>query len=317
MWHEGLLFKLKRNGINSKVLNLANRNQRVHLNGSESGWGIVASGVPQGSVLRPLLFKIYINDLENGIKSHTQFFSDETSLFTIVKDQDISALELNHDLHLISQWAYQWKRSFNPDPTKQAVQVVFTRKSKQIDHPRIYFNDIEVKTVNDHKHLGLILHSKLSFISHINEKISKAHKELGIIKSLSRFLSVKTLDLIFKLYVRPHLDFCDVIFHIPSITNPFDSSINLNYLMNTFERIQYHAAPAITGSWEGTNLNKIQEGLALFMRIKRIIILVIPFVISVTSVNVLKISSTFSSTAYVLQKLHNFFYKHRPCSILR
>ena len=60
--------------------------------------------------------------------------------------------------------------SFNPDPTKQAVQVVFTRKSKRIDHPKIYLNDIEVKTVNDRKHLGLILDSKLSFISHINER---------------------------------------------------------------------------------------------------------------------------------------------------
>ena len=107
--------------------------------------------------------------------------------------------------------------SFNPDLTKQAVQVVFTRKSKQIDHPKIYFNNNEVKTVNDHKHFGLILDSKLSFISHINEKISKAHKGLGIIKSLFRFLSVRTLDLIFKLYIRPHLDFCDVIFHITSI----------------------------------------------------------------------------------------------------
>ena len=152
-------------------------------------------------------FLIYINDLENSIKSHINFFAGDTSLFTIVKDPDISALELNQDLHLISQWAYQWKMSFNPDPTKQAVQVVFTRKSKQIDHPKIYFNDIEVKTVNDHKHLGLILDSKLSFISHINEKIWKAHKGLGIIKSLSRFLSVKTLDLIFKLYIQPILIF--------------------------------------------------------------------------------------------------------------
>ena len=178
-----------------------------------------------------------------------------------IEDPDISALELNQDLHLISQWTYQWKMSFNPDPTKQAVQVVFTRKSKQIDHPKIYFNNNEVKTVNDHKHLGLILDSKLSFISHINEKISKAHKGLGIIKPLSRFLSVKTLDLIFKLYIRP-LDFCDVIFHIPSITNPFDSSIHLSYLMHTLERIQYHAALAITGSWKGTNLNKIYDELS-------------------------------------------------------
>ena len=267
VWHEGLLFKLKQNGINGKLLNLlknylANRNQRVLLNGFESGWGIVESGVPQGSVLGPLLFLIYINDLENSIKSHVKKIAGDTSLFTIVKDPDISALKLNHDLHLISQWAYQWKMSFNPDPTKQAVQVIFMRKSKQIDHPKIYFNDIEVNTVNDHDHLGLILDSKLSFISHINEKISKAHKGLDIIRSLFRFLlSVKTLDLIFKLYIRPHLGFCDVIFHIPSITNPFDSSINLNYLMNTLERVQYHAALAITGSWKRTNLNRIYDEL--------------------------------------------------------
>ena len=168
VWHEGLLFKLKQNGINGKLLNLlksylANRHQRFLLNGSESEWGIVESGVPQGSVLGPLLLLIYINDLENGIKSHINCFAHDTSLFTFVKDPDISALELNQDLHLISQWAYQWKMSFNPDPTKQAIQVVFTRKSKQIDHFKIYFNDIEVKTVNDHKHLGLIFDSKLSF----------------------------------------------------------------------------------------------------------------------------------------------------------
>ena len=130
VWHEGLLFKLKQNGTNGKILNLlksylANRHRRVLLNGSESGWGIVESGVPQGSVLVPLLFLIYINDLENGIKSHINIFADDTSLFTIVKDPDIFALELNQDLHLISQCAYQWKMSFNPDATKQAIQVVF------------------------------------------------------------------------------------------------------------------------------------------------------------------------------------------------
>ena len=113
------------------------------------------------------------------------FFADDTSLFSVVNDPNASTLDLNHELNLISQWAYQWKMSFNPDPTKQAVQVVFLRKSKQIDHAKIYFNDIEVKTVNDHKHLGLILDAKLSFASHINEKISKTHKGLGIIKSLS------------------------------------------------------------------------------------------------------------------------------------
>ena len=127
--------------------------------------------------------------------------------------------------------------NFNPDPTKQEVQVVFSRKFIQSDQPKMYLNDIEVKTVDNHKHL--ILDTKLVFASHINVKILRACEGLGIIKSLCRFLSVRTLDQIFKMYIRPHLDFCDVIYHIPSITNPFDYAINLNYLMNTLERIQY------------------------------------------------------------------------------
>ena len=78
-WHEGLLFKLKQNDISGRLLNLLkndleNRKQRVFLNGCESEWGVIESGVPQGSVLGPLLFLIYINDLENGIKSQVKFF---------------------------------------------------------------------------------------------------------------------------------------------------------------------------------------------------------------------------------------------------
>ena len=183
------------------------------------------------------------------------------ALFSVVTDPAISALELNHDLDLISQWAYQWKMSFNPDPTKQAVQVLFSRKSKPLDHPNIYFNNIEVKCVHEHKHLGLVLDSKLSFNSHINEKISKASKGIGVLKSMSRYLSVQTLDKIYKMYIRPHFDFCDVIYHIPSIMNPFCSEINLNYLMNTLERMQYKAALAVSGTWQGTNLSKIYDEL--------------------------------------------------------
>ena len=97
VWHEGLLFKLRQNGINGKLINLlkshlSNRKQRVHINGSESDWGEIESGVPQGSVLGPLLFLIYINDLEIGIKSHIKFFADDTSLFSIVGDPNTSSL---------------------------------------------------------------------------------------------------------------------------------------------------------------------------------------------------------------------------------
>ena len=92
----------------------------IVLNGQTSSWRPVLAGVPQGSILGPLLFLVYINDLPNGLKSKAKLFADDTSLFTIVKDKNGSADVLNNDLLLISKWAYDWKMLFNPDPKKPA-----------------------------------------------------------------------------------------------------------------------------------------------------------------------------------------------------
>ena len=100
------------------------------LNGFPADYSTIESGVPQGSVLGPLLFLIYINDLEKNIKSNVKFFADDTMLFSIVNDPLISANELNHDLKIINQWAYQWKMEFNPHPNKQATEVLFSCKKK-------------------------------------------------------------------------------------------------------------------------------------------------------------------------------------------
>ena len=258
VWHEGLIFKLKQNGIEGKLLTLfqnylSNRKQRVVINGSESNWGDIKAGVPQGSVLGPLLFLVYINDLEEGIKSSVKFFADDTSLFSIVHDPLVSAEELNYDLDLINKWAYQWKMSFNPDPTKQAEEILFSRKLKSPDHPPIYFNNIEVKRVSDHKHLGLTLDSKLSFAKHISEKISIARKGIGVIRHLAPYLPLKSRDQIFKMYVRPHLDYCDIIYHIPV---PINDSLTPNHQMKALESTQYQAALAVTGTWKGTSQKK-------------------------------------------------------------
>ena len=94
-------------------------------------WRPVLAGVPQGSMLAPLLFLIYINDLPNELKSNVKLFADDRSLFTIVKDKNESANTLNNDLMLISKWAYNWKMPFNPDLSKPAQEVLFSRK-KQI-----------------------------------------------------------------------------------------------------------------------------------------------------------------------------------------
>ena len=160
------------------------------LNGSYSDFSSVESGVPQGSVLGPLLFLVYINDLKRNIKSNVKFFADDTMLFSMVKNPELSANDLNHVLGVIHQWAHQWKLEFNPHPTKQATKVFFSCKTSNPNHPHIMFNGTVVAKINEQKHLGLILDSNLSFKKHINEKIIKgAKKNFGIIKHLSIFFT--------------------------------------------------------------------------------------------------------------------------------
>ena len=176
--------------------------------------------MPQGSILGPLFFLVYINDLAVGLKYNVKLFADDTSLFTVVGDSNTAANDMNDDLDLISQWAHTWRMSFNLDPKKQAVELTFSRKKIEIDHPVILFNNIPVKKVVEHRHLGIILDSKLSFSAlgsaHIKSAISKTRKGIGLLKYLSKYLPRHTLNELYKLYVRPHLDYGDVIYHIPA-----------------------------------------------------------------------------------------------------
>ena len=109
--HEGLFYKLKSMGISVELYNLlekylSGRFQRVILNDQHSSWNPILAGVPQGSILGPLLFLMYINDLTNELISNLNVFHDDTFLFTIVKDINESASILNNDLLLISKWAF-------------------------------------------------------------------------------------------------------------------------------------------------------------------------------------------------------------------
>ena len=94
-------------------------------------------------------------------------------LFSIVKDPHITANDLNHDLDIISKWAHQWKLEFNPDPLKQAAEVIFSCKKTPPIHPQIFFYGTAVIKVKEHKHLGLLLESNLSFTKHLTDKIIK------------------------------------------------------------------------------------------------------------------------------------------------
>ena len=142
------------------------------LNGQLSSWSNIESGVPQGSILGPLLFLIYINDLSEGLTTNAKLFADNVSLFSVVDNINLSATNLNSDVSKINAWAKQWKMTFNPDPNKQAQEVIFSRKIKKTSHPPLTFNNNSVKQVQFQKHLGVYLDSRSDFREHLqNTKI--------------------------------------------------------------------------------------------------------------------------------------------------
>ena len=170
VWHKGLIFKLSQKGISGDLLDilsdfLNDREQRV-INGQKSTWENVNAGIPQGSILGPLLFLIYINDLSSDLSSKTKLFADDTSLFNLAHDINTSANELNNDSKKVSNWAFHWKMSFNPDTSKQAQKVIFSRKLKKVTRPPLVFNNANVSQCKSQKHLGIILDSKLKFEDH-------------------------------------------------------------------------------------------------------------------------------------------------------
>ena len=166
---------------------------------------------------------------------------------------------MNHELDAIQQWANQWKLEFYPDPNKQATEVSFSCKISNPSHPQIMFNGTVVSKMNEHKHLGLLLDSSLSFKKHLNEKIIKAKKNLGIIKHLSIYLPRKTLDQMFKALIRSRLDYSDIIYHMPSVQTQF--GVTITDLMEKAERKQYQAALVVTGAWQGSSRSKVYEEL--------------------------------------------------------
>ena len=110
VWHKGLIFKLQSIGISGNLLEwftdyLANRKQRVCLNGHASSWKTPNAGVPQGSILGSLLFIIYINDIVNHIRTNIRLFADDTTLYEIIDDPLLTGININIDLRTIMSWA--------------------------------------------------------------------------------------------------------------------------------------------------------------------------------------------------------------------
>ena len=142
---------------------------------------------------------------------------------------------------------------FNPDLTKQAQEVIVSRRNIETDHPTIYLNEAPVAHTICQKNLGMHLDEALDFNHHIDQKIAKANKGIELIRKLALVLPRQSLITIYKSFIRPHLDYGGIIYHEP----------NNESSCNSIERVQYNATLAITGAIKWTSQLKIYNELGL------------------------------------------------------
>ena len=153
VWHRGLIFKLESIGVSDSLLlwfksYLADRKQRVVLPGAVSAWKYIKAGVPQGSILGPLLFLIYINDIVADIHSSIRLFADDKSLYIIVDNPQQAAILLNADLAKIHLWASRWLVSFNPSKS-ESMTFFYANKTNLLEYSNVVWDNCTQYESND------------------------------------------------------------------------------------------------------------------------------------------------------------------------
>ena len=244
VWHRGLLFKLRQHGIAGSLLKwisdyLSDRTQRVAVKSCVSSTRSVNAGVPQGSVLGPLLFLIYVNDIADSLLSLTRLFADDSSLFYSTSSiLDLQGI-INHDLQILSAWAKQWLVNFNPLKTEG---ILFTLK-RMFNLPQIFFDGIPINFVTDHKHLGLTFNNKGRWGKHIENIVTSASKIIGIMRKLKYSFSRQALNQIYMSYVLPILEYSSIVWDNCTV-----------YEAEALEKLQNEAARIVTGLTRSVSL---------------------------------------------------------------
>ena len=212
--HKRLMAKVRSLGIVDEVGDwiedwLSDRKQRVVINGTSSGWRDVTSGVPQGSVLGPLLFIIYINDLDLGLVSKISKFADDTKM-GINADSDAAVKQLQEDLRKVGEWSKKWQMPFNLDKCK-IMHIGHKNKNEKYE-----LLGKEIESVQQEKDLGVVITNDLKSSNQCIEAVKKAQKLLGYIKRQFRTRNRETILTLYNALVRPHLEYA-VQFWSPSL----------------------------------------------------------------------------------------------------
>ena len=206
VWHKGLLYKLKQCGVSGDLFEwfndyLKNRQNRVIIEGATSSWCSINAGVLQGSVLGPLLFLIFINDVVQVIvNSEVCLFADDTLMYVCCDNRDDGASRLNRDLELLNIWAKKWHIKFSASKSKT---MLFTSKSKEYDGLKITLDGNTVDWIPSHKHLGIILNSNLKWTDHIDTVFATCMKRLDLMRALKYKLDKRSLEIIYTAFIRP------------------------------------------------------------------------------------------------------------------
>ena len=204
---------MTQSGIDGKLLNwfrsyLTNRSQRVVLPGSLSDSYFINAGVPQGSILGPILFLVYINDIVEDINSSINLFAVDTSLSLVVHDPVVAATNLQVDVHKIENWARKWLVKFNP--SKSEFLIILKKLLKPV-HPDLNMSNINVPNVEVHKHLGLYFSCNGSWDYPIQITLEKAWNRLNFMRALKSKLDRHTLQIIYFSFIRSVLEYVDNI----------------------------------------------------------------------------------------------------------
>ena len=214
VWHTGLLFKLEKCGIRGRLLDwfksyLKDHLQRVIINGQFSEWISILAGVPQGSVLGPLLFLIFIDDIIHAIEhSKIRLFADDTCLFLEVDDRITTANRLNEDLENIGTWSNKWLVNFSPSKTKS---LTISNKPDAHRNPQVKLFGEFIEEVKTHKYLGLKFSHNLRWKHHIHDIALNARKKLNSMIPFKYKLDKKSLEKMYLSFVRPTMEYGNVV----------------------------------------------------------------------------------------------------------
>jgi hypothetical protein len=251
--HQRLLHKLTSYGIQGKALRwieafLTDRKQRVCVNGSFSGWTNVTSGIPQGSVLGPILFVLFINDMPTIVDSYCKLFADDTKLYrTITCPQDCTTLQ--NDLYKLSEWSETWLLRFNASKCKR---MHLCSNNSQYAYQMTEDSDSPLEETREEKDLGVIVDQHLNFRAQISSIVNKGNKIVGIIKRNFEYLDAAVVTKLYSALVRPHLEYAN------SVWAPY-----LRKDINIIENVQRRATRLIPSIRSLSYIERLQH-LKLF-----------------------------------------------------